>query len=93
MDVGLNNVFYFARHVEPHEVVGCARNGTCTVVSRTSRKEFFDRFMRKWQLSALHLGTNAVRLRNGLHAAMLHGVSALSARTYLNFVCVRKLHL
>ena len=36
----------------------------------------------------MHLGTNAVRLRNGLHAAVLHGVSAMAARTYLNFVYV-----
>lgn len=78
---GRSDLFYFARRVEPHEIVGCARNGTCVIVSRTSHKEFFDAFLQKWQLRALHLGTNAVRLRNGLHAAVLHGVSAVSART------------
>lgn len=80
IDGGRKKLFFFARRVEPHEIVGCSRNGTCVVVSRASHKEFFDTFLQKWQLRALHLGTNAVRLRNGLHAAVLHGVSAVSAR-------------
>ena len=39
-------------------------------------------------LQALHLGTNAIRLPNGQYMAIFHGLSALSAREYLNFVYI-----
>lgn len=85
-----SDAFYFARKVEPFEVLSCGKNGSCFVVSSTSQKSSFDALTKTWRLKALHLGTNAVKLRNGLSVAILHGVSAVSARTYLNFVYVFK---
>ena len=37
---------------------------------------------------ALHLGTNAIKLPNNRYAAILHGITASSSRTYLNFMYV-----
>eukprot|EP00035_Acanthoeca_spectabilis_P030551 m.9828 g.9828 ORF g.9828 m.9828 type:complete len:453 (-) comp4237_c0_seq1:94-1452(-) len=82
--------YFFSRRVEPFEILNCGKNGQCTQISNNSKQDAFAPFLKKWRLKALHLGTNAVKLPSGLYIAILHGISAVSARTYLNFVYVFK---
>jgi len=81
--------FLFARNVEPHQIVGCDAAGKCLEAAASSQAAFFAAWKRLWQLRALHLGTNAIKLRSSnKYAAILHGILASSSRTYLNFVYV-----
>lgn len=81
--------YLFSRTVDPHEVVDCGRNGSCTVAASSNATSFFARLKRIHNLKALHLGTNGILLpQKRWHIGIFHGVTDTAARTYLNFVYV-----
>ena len=64
--------FLFARFVEPHDVLACAKTtGTCKLHSTSSNKPFFDALMQRHG-RFIHLATNAVRVSETHFGAVMH---------------------
>eukprot|EP00039_Didymoeca_costata_P020402 m.341134 g.341134 ORF g.341134 m.341134 type:complete len:403 (-) comp19855_c0_seq1:29-1237(-) len=80
--------YLFSRTLDPHRIVVCNHSGICSNLVSTNHSLFFKNWMRVWNLKAIHLGTNAVRLKSGHYMAILHGIGADVSREYLNFVYV-----
>ena len=70
----------------PSYALQCNRKGYCFELASTSRDGFFRRLRERFELYALHLGSNAVRVGRRFYGAVFHGLrNTPRGRTYLHF--------
>ena len=77
--------FLFARFIDPHEILSCRRDGACQTVATTNHTLYFNYTMFMYNVSAVHLATNAVRLNSMHYGAIFHGKKAhsITRREYI----------
>ena len=86
--------FLFARFVDPHEILSCGRDGACRTVAATNHSLYFNYTMYRYNVSAVHLATNAVRLNSGFYGAIFHGrkAHAVTRREYIQLPYIFEAH-